>query len=324
MQYKDYYSVLKVEEKASHDAIKKAYRQLAKKYHPDGHQGNQQMAEKFKEINEAYEVLGDPEKRKKYDYIRGQSSTVHGDAFDPSQFGYQFSQGSKKQSTETTSGFSDFFNAFFGNDINNGYGFDSFFSTSPFHSYESARASGVDRSARAVPDVTATLQLTLVEAYHGVEKTISLVHGSGEKTLQVKVPAGVLSGEKLKLKGQGGYSDDSIHQSDLFLQIEIKETETYKLDGLNIHQKVPVTVWEAALGNDIIINSLSGPLRFTLPPNTSSGKMFRFKGKGFKSRKGKTGDLLVMVEVQLPATLSEEEREHYLALKEISAFRPRG
>ncbi|SMP37906.1 J domain-containing protein [Anoxynatronum buryatiense] len=323
MQYKDYYKTLQVQETADQNTIKQAYRSLAKKYHPDGHHGDQLMANKFKEINEAYEVLGNSEKRQKYDYIRNQSSGTHGTAFDPSQFGYQFSKKRKKQNDGNDSGFSDFFDAFFGSEMNGGYRFDSFYSSAPFQSYRTADGNNTKQFAGAATDTTAVLQLTLAEAFHGVKKNIILRNGADEKTLQVKVPAGVLSGEKLKLEGEGGHAEESLQQGDLYLQIEIKENDAEKLDGLNIIQKLPVTVWEAALGGSIKINTLSGPLRFTLPPSTSSGKTFRVKGKGFKNRKGETGDLLLAVEIKLPTTFSLKEKDHFAALKDLSTFNPR-
>ncbi|MEN1761031.1 J domain-containing protein [Anoxynatronum sibiricum] len=323
MQYKDYYKILQVQETANQSMIKKSYRSLAKKYHPDGHHGDEHMANKFKEINEAYEVLGNPEKRQKYDYIRNQSSGVHGTAFDPSQFGYQFSTKRNKQNNGNDSGFSDFFEAFFGNEMSGGYPFDSFFSSAPFQSYGTADESNRKQFAGAATDTMAVLQLTLAEAFHGVKKNIILRNGSDEKTLKVSIPAGVLPGEKLKLEGEGGLSEDSLQQGDLYLRIELKENDAEKLDGLNIIQKLPVTVWEAALGGSIKIPTLSGLLRFTLPPSTSSGKTFRVKGKGFKNRKGETGDLLLAVEIKLPTTFSSKEKEHFAALKDISTFNPR-
>ena len=320
MKYKNYYKALGVDEKADGDTIKKAYRNLAKKYHPDTHPNDEKTVEKFKEISEAYEVLGDPDKRKKYDQISSQTGGYNGSEFDPSKFGFQYS-GSSGQRRSSSHDFSDFFEAFFGDagqfSFGNQYGQDQFYSFS-----QSASRSNAGANRYADADVEAEITLTLAEAYHGAEKKFSVRLGDQERTLNVKIPPGILSGEKIKLKGQGYLLDSSGVKGDLYLNITVQESQESRLSGLDIHLTVPVTPWEAALGSEIRINALTGPVKVKLPPQTSTGRQFRLKEKGFRNRKKEKGDLIITVNIEMPDTLSDEEKKLMEKWRDIASFTP--
>jgi curved DNA-binding protein len=325
VKYKDYYQSLGVERDADQDAIKKAYRKLAKKCHPDAHPNDTYLTEKFKEINEAYEVLGNPEKRKKYDALSSQAGGFNGMEFDPTNFGFQQPSGGTRRQYQSAHGFSDFFEAFFGDQSHFNFGND--FENGQFHSFSGAEThfkQPHNRERYAAADVEAELGLTLREAYHGVEKKFSIRIDQQERTLSVKIPPGIMNGEKIKLKGQGGTLKPSSEvKGDLYLHILINDTADLKLDGLDIHMTVPVTPWESALGSEIRVHALAGDVKLKLPPGTSSGKRFRLSKKGFRNRKGETGDLLIEINIDVPTTLSPEERELLEKWKHISTFNPR-
>ncbi|RQD70100.1 MAG: J domain-containing protein [Tindallia sp. MSAO_Bac2] len=314
MKYKDYYKILGVNENASHAEIKKAYRKLAKEYHPDTHPGDKEAEKNFKEINEAYEVLGNEEKRKKYDQLKNYQGFQNGAEFDPSQFGFNFSNSSYETNFRQSShgGFSDFFEAFFGD----GAGFDinDFFGGTRYSS----------QSFQQQPsNVEAELNITLEEAYHGKEKKFMINLGNQDRTLSVKIPAGILSGERVKLKGQGFKTASGNQQGDLILNINVKDDKNIKLEGLDIHQKLYVSPWEAALGAEIKFESIAGGIKVKIPSGSQSGKKLKLSGKGYRDRKGRRGDLYIEILIKNPYPLSEKEKRLYESLREVSSFNPR-
>ncbi len=313
MKYRDYYEILGVDKKASQDEIKKAYRKLAKKYHPDAHPGDKAAEEKFKEANEAYEVLGNEEKRKKYDQFGSEGQFRNGADFDPSQYGfgnnvrYEFRQGN-------TGDFSDFFNMFFGG----GSPFDPFSSGSVFGRGQ-GRQGSVPRS-RQMPgqDNEALMEITPAEGFAGAEKRISLRTPSGERTISLRIPAGIRPGEKIKLSGQGGPGSNGGRSGDLYLGVEFTKDSGFELNGLDLEAAVPLYPWEAALGSEIPFNTLDGRISVKIPPRIQSGNKIRVAGRGYRDRSGARGDLYLKVTLVNPERLNSAQLELYEKLSRIS------
>ena len=310
MKYKDYYKILEVDKNSTQDDIKKSYRKLAKKYHPDLNPNDNSVQEKFKEINEAYEVLGDADKKKKYDTFG--SGYSNGQNFDPSQYGY--GNGGYTYSSSGGGDFSDFFNMFFG-------GSDS---------RTSSRAGGFDmgnlfgggsgrRAARASrPSYESELKISLEDGFKGVSKSITLNIGGENKTLTVNVPKGILPGKKLKVKG-----DKWGINGDVLFNINIIETEINKLDGLNIMTRLDLLPWEAALGDKVVVPTLEGKIKIDIPKLISSGKKIRIPKKGYRDMKGNRGDLFIEINIVNSPELTEEEIKLYEELKALSKYSPR-
>ena len=318
MNYKDYYEILGVDKKASEKEIKSAYRKLVKKYHPDKTKGDKNAESKFKEIAEAYEVLSDPEKRKKYDELGANwdrfgpgenwqkaSTNFYGFSDDKRNGGYQFYTNMGGHDTD----FSDFFKVFFG-------GFDRMdahgFGTSGFG------ASSRSNTASAGSDVESEIRLSVEEAYNGITAQVNV---DGSK-LKVKIPAGVKDGQKIRMAGKGQPGVRGGKSGDLYLVVRINDHKLYKVDGADIKITVPITPSEAALGAKIQVPTPKGKINLTVPPGTSSGKVLRLKGLGLGSGQ-EQGNLLVTLDVVVPPNLTEEERELYRKLQDISSYNPR-
>jgi len=311
LEYKDYYKILGVSKNASQDEIKKAYRELAKKYHPDANKNDPAAEKRFKEISEAYEVLKDPEKRKKYDAFGSNYNFQNGMNFDPSQYGWR-----TRSYSSGSSGFSDFFDMFFGD---GGIDLDEIFAgfrrnrgPFTFHSFNE----GMGPSAQ---DTELEIEVGIEEAYQGTSRTISVQTQSGiSRKLKVKIPAGVMEGDKIRLKGQGTYGGD------LNITVRIKNEDGIKLDGLNIIKEIPVAPWEAALGEKVQVQTLDGQsIALKLPPGISSGQKLRIQGKGYRDRNGHRGDFFVMIKVVLPKKITPQEKELYMKLRDIAQWNPR-
>lgn len=309
MEYKDYYKILEVDKKSSQDEIKKSYRRLAKKYHPDLQPDDKNAQEKFKEINEAYEVLGDEEKRKQYDTFGSNYNFSGGQNFDPSQYGF-----GGNSYTYTTSGdgggFSDFFNMFFGG------GGAASSSSSGFNIGDLFGGGG--RPRRSPSSYESELNITLEEGFNGGNKEVSLNLGGEAKNITVKIPKGILPGKKLRVKGERwGISGD------ILFKINFIENNKYRLDGLDITSKVDVLPWEAALGTKAVISTLEGKIKVTIPKGIEGGRKIRIPKKGYKDMKSNMGDLYIEINIVNPPSLSKEEEELYKKLKDISKFNPR-
>jgi len=304
MQYKDYYKVLGVDKDADQDAIKKSYRKLAKKYHPDASPGNKPAEEKFKEINEAYEVLGDPDKRKKYDNFGHSMNFQNGMDFDPSQFGHYEFRGSRN-------GFSDFFNMFFGDggiDINDLFGQGR---TGGFHSGFST-----GRGHLRGDDIEAEMEITPEEGMEGSEKTFTIRTAAGAKTLSVRIPQGIPEGGKIKLAGQGNPGMGGGPNGDMYIVIRFREGR-YRLEGNNLVLKLEVYPWTAALGGEAKVSAPDGQIRVKIPAGIQTDQKIRVKGKGYGKPGEARGDLYIQVKIVNPAKLTGEQKALYEKLKKM-------
>ena len=312
MDYKDYYKALGVEKTVTPEQIKKAYRKLARQHHPDVNPNDQGAEQKFKEINEANEVLSDPEKRKKYDQFGADWQRYQqqpgggagrggqpGGGFDWSQ--YTQGQGGGGDGSPFGEGedFSDFFGSLFGN----------------------MGGSGRPRGGRpgAGPDYQAELELTLEEAYHGGPRTIT-VHS---KNLRLTIQPGVADGQTIRLRDQGGPSRQGGSNGSLLITFRIRPDARYARTGNDLTQDVPVSLYKALLGGEQTVDTLSGPVKIKLKPETPNGTRLRLRGKGFPAHKhaGEFGDLYLRLTLVLPQHLTEKEID---LIQQLAALRPTG
>ena len=308
---KDFYTVLGVEKSVSEAELKKTYRKLARKYHPDSNQGDAKAEATFKEVSEAYSVLSDPEQRKEYDQIRAMGSGARFTAGDqPGGFEDVFSmfgqgRGARQQSPQD---FDDIF-SMFNQQQGGGFGSGRFGqSTGGFRGY-----GGPQRGA----DVTARTTIDFITATKG--ETITL-QGEDGKPFKVKIPAGVSDGQKIRLRGRGRPSPDGGETGDIVVQVTVRPHPVFTRDGLNLRVTVPVTFTEAALGATIEVPTLGGdPVKLRVAPGTPSGRVLRVKGRGVHSAKG-PGDLLAEVQVAVPSHLDDAARE---ALERFHELEPK-
>ncbi len=291
MQFKDYYKILGVDRKATAEEIKKAFRKLAKKYHPDKNPGNKQAEEKFKEINEANEVLSDLEKRRKYDRL---GSNWNNSQFAGSDFDNWFKNYSSQQNRNTYSGsFKDIFS-----DFNLGDVFESFMGG---QTQRGSRTRG-----RKGADYEATANITLEEAFTGAERQIT-VDG---RTLRVKINPGAEHGKKLRLKNQGASGVSGGERGDLYLTVNILPNPFYERKGDDIYYNLDIDLYTAVLGGKGQIKTIDGKIiNVDIPRGTDNGKVLRIKGLGMKQYEnpGTRGDFLIRINIVLPKNLSQEE-----------------
>ncbi len=296
MDYKDYYKVLGVEKTATAEVIKKAYRKLAVKYHPDKNAGNKAAEEKFKEVSEAYEVLKDPEKRSKYDelgenwkqYQNAGPST--GDNFDWSRWQRERAGQQGGFGHQEGEDFSDFFESIFG-----GSG--------------GARSSGARGGKRPMQgeDYQAEAEISLEEAYLGTKRQLN-PQGA---VLEITIPPGVKNGQTLRLKGKGGKGRNGGPDGNILITLFVAEHPHFKVEGTDLHCDAAVNLYTAILGGKALVQTLKGNIRIDIPPETENGKVLRLKGMGMPvfGKPGTAGDLYLTVKVQLPNKLSEKELE---------------
>jgi curved DNA-binding protein len=305
--FKDYYSILGISKTASPEEIKQAFRKLARKYHPDVNPGNKQAEAKFKEINEAYEVLSDPDKRKKYDQYGqywkqvGEGGFPGGAGVDMS--GFDFGQ---------YGSFNDFLNDLFG-----GVGPRS--STS---SRSAGRPGGFGDFG--FPDMGAqdsefVITLSFAEAFGGVQKRFRL----GNETIEVRIPAGAKTGTRLRVRGKGAVNPKTGQRGDLYLKTELSPHSFFQLEGDQLICEVPIAPEEAVLGATIEVPTPDGHASVKLPAGVRSGQSLRLRGKGWPLPKGGRGDQLVKVAIVPPKGLTPQEQEYYEKLRAIRSYDPR-
>ncbi len=302
MEFIDYYKVLGVSKNASEDEIKKAYRKLARKYHPDVNPGDKVAEKKFKEINEANEVLSDPEKRKKYDQYG--KDWKHADQFEEAkrrQQQYAHAGGSQAWSGGGAAfegdfdDFSDFFQSMFGG----GFG----------------RTSGYRRASMKGADYQAELEIPLTKAAHTHKQTLT-VNG---KKIRITIPAGIRDGQTIKIKGQGGPGKNGGPDGDLYITFRIINDTNFERKGDDLYLKVPVDIYTLILGGELTVNTLTGTVKVKIKPGTNPGTKMRLKNKGFPVYKNahRHGDLYLIIEAKMPQNLTDEEIALFKKLKSL-------
>lgn len=300
MDFVDYYKILGVEKNATEEDIKKAYRKLARKHHPDLNPNDKEAHKKFQQINEANEVLSDPEKRKKYDQYgkdwqhaeQFEKARQSAGARDYSQGGYHYETGNFEEGD-----FSDFFESLFGNRGGTG-----------------GRARSNQAKFRG-QDYEATLQLNLTDAYTTHQQTITV----NNKNIRITIPAGIEDGQKIRLKGYGAAGVNGGPAGDLYITFSIINNTAFKRTGNDLYTTTDIDLYTAVLGGETTIDTLSGKIKLKVNPGTQNGAKIRLKGKGFPvyKKEGSFGDLYVTYHVKLPTELTEEQKELFTKLSKL-------
>jgi DnaJ-class molecular chaperone len=330
MDFKDYYSTLGVAKTATDKEIKQAYRKLARKHHPDVNPGDKSAESRFKEINEANEVLGDPSKRKKYDELganwrmyeqagaggtgpgpqAGGPWNVQFEGGPSSGGGYRtMSEEEMREMFGDGDPFSDFFHTFFGGSMGQQGG-------------EPRARGGRARAGREGRDVEHELELGLEDAFHGTTRRLSIKLDGQSRTVDVRIPPGVSDGSRVRVAGEGEMGGGGARSGDLYLRISLAPHPKFERKGRDLYTKVPVPLTTAVLGGEADVQTLSGKsLRLKIPPGTQNGQVFRLKGHGMPTagKPAETGDLYATVDVELPRSLSAEQREHFEALQKLES-----
>lgn len=308
MAYIDYYKILGVDKTATQDDIKKAYRKLARKYHPDLNPNDPTAKDKFQEINEANEVLSDPEKRKKYDAYG--ENWKHADEFEAQQQAYRAQQqaNGNRQGEYWYSTDGEHFTSGFGG---NASGFSDFFEELFGHR---GATGGRTRGGFRGQDIEAELQLSLREAAVTHKQTFSI---NGE-TLRITVPAGVANGQVIKLKGHGGKGMNGGPDGDLYITFAVSDDPAFKRKDNDLYTDVNIDLYTAVLGGDVTVNTLDGQVKLKVRPGTQNDAKVRLKGKGFPvyKQEGSFGDLIVTYHVSIPTTLTEHQKDLFRQLQQ--------
>lgn len=326
MEYKDYYKILDVDKTASEKDIKKSYRKLARQYHPDVNPGKPEAEAKFKEINEAYEVLSNKEKRQKYDelganwkqYEQWQKSggEAYGQPFGgaqygygtggPDQAGYQYRTVSAEELNDLfggNEGYSEFFTQFFGGTAGG----------------ESRRR--YQPRPRRGQDFEQVIEITLEEAYNGTARLMQMGANGTSRNIEAKIPAGVADGSRIRLAGQGGPGVAGGPAGDLYLVTQVKPDSRFERNGDDLKTTISVPLTTAILGGEVDVPAIDGKkVKLKIPPETQNGKKIKLKGKGMPglAKRGEKGDLYAEVKVKLPEKLSDRERKVF---EELAALR---
>ncbi|QKQ72752.1 DnaJ C-terminal domain-containing protein [Nostoc sp. TCL240-02] len=324
--FKDYYAILGVSKTATQDEIKQAFRKLARKYHPDVNPNNKQAEARFKEVSEAYEVVSDVDKRKKYDqfgqYWKQAGEGFPGGGVGADMGGFDFSQ---------YGNFDEFINELlgrFGGAAPRGGGGRQ--SNSQSYSYRTSTGapSGFggfndfgfqDAGAGTSQDSEAIITLTFAEAFNGVQKRFSL----GNETIDVRIPSGAKPGTRLRVRGKGQINPMTQQRGDLYLKVELQPHSFFQMEGDNLVCEVAITPDEATLGASIDVPTPDGSVNVKLPAGVRSGQSLRLRGKGWPLAKGGRGDQLVKVAIAPPKDLSQQEREYYEKIRAIRTYNPR-
>lgn len=287
MIFKNYYKILGLNQniKSTSDEIKSAYREQAKRYHPDV---NKDAEERFKDINEAYRTLSDPLQRKKYDRL---------------WYNYVGKKIQRENSNKTEVKINDIVNLFFGGNINK-------------------KKVQVEQKING-ENIETEINISLNEAFYGISKKIELSSLDGKnKTINVNIPSGIPNGAKICLKGKGKDGKNGGNQGDLIIKINILNNDKFKIKGNDINTNAYITPWDAALGSKLKINGIDGEITILVPKGTQDGDKISIKNKGYNGNNNERGNLIVEIKIAIPKKLSDEERELFTKLKEISTFKP--
>ncbi|MFP3870130.1 MAG: DnaJ C-terminal domain-containing protein [Syntrophobacteria bacterium] len=313
VKFQDYYKILGVDRNASQEEISKAYRKLARKYHPDVNK-EKGAEDKFKQINEAYEVLKDPEKRQRYDQLGADWQAGQDFRPPPGWEDVHFEFRTAPGEGFGFGGFSDFFETLFGG--------------------QRGRRATAGRQTWSMrgQDQEAEITIPLEDAYHGAIRSVSLQTQETDpegflrptvQTYQVRIPAGVTEGSRIRLPGKGGCGLGGGPPGDLHLRVHIEPHPRFRLDGHNLEVDVPLSPWEAALGTTVQVPLVDGTASLKIPAGSQSGQRLRLRGKGLPKREGGAGDLLARLKIVVPKKLSSKEKELFTKLAQTSQFNPR-
>ena len=330
MDFKDYYATLGVSKTATEKEIKQAFRKLARKHHPDLNPTDKSAESKFKELNEANEVLSDPEKRRKYNelganwrmYEQGGGAPPQDGAWNVNVgrgapgAGYRtMTEEEMRELFGNADPFSDFFHTFFGGSM--GAAGDP---GDPGDNIPRGRARGRPRAARQGRDAEQEIALGLEDACHGTTRRLSIKYDGRARTVDVRIPAGVGDGSRVRLAGEGEMGAGGAPSGDLYLRIRLAAHPRFERKGRDLYAKVPIALTTAVLGGETDVPTIGGKaLRLKIPPGTQNAQVFRLKGHGMPAagKPGDTGDLYATVEVELPRSLTAEQRAHFEALQKL-------
>jgi len=327
VEFKDYYATLGVSRDASDDEIKKAFRKLARIYHPDVAKDKKTAEGKFKEINEAHEVLSDAEKRRKYDELG--ANWQQGEPGHPpppqARRGQRAARGGDPEVHFGGTGFSDFFEQFFGRGGRGGEGDD------PFRQWRRGRAEPDEPEyAERGAEIEGDILVTLHEAMHGSMRAISLQRvdprtGEAEtESFSVRIPPGAQEGRRIRVPGKGGPGAGGGPAGDLYLRVRLAAHPDFRVRGADLYHDLDLAPWEAVLGAQLVVPTLSGTIKLRIPPGSNNGQQLRVRGQGLPHRPGgERGELYVVLNVRLPSKVTEEERALWENLGRISRFNPR-
>ena len=295
MDYKDYYKILGVPKNANESDIKRAYRKLAREHHPDRRPGDKKAEERFKDINEAHEVLGDPDKRRKYDQLGAQYQQWQRMGGDPR--GFNWGQGNVRVDNLDDlfcGSFSDFFTSIFGGETSRG------------------RRAGARMRGQ---DVEQNVEVSLEEAFHGATLTFS----KNGKSLEVKIPPGVKTGSRVRVAGEGGSGIGGAPNGDLYVVVNVRPHERFRREDDDLHLELPIDLYTAVLGGEAQVPTPAGVLSLKIPPETQNGRTFKLRGQGMPHlRDPKTrGDLLAKVHIRIPPNLTPEEKRLFSELARL-------
>ncbi len=319
MEFKDYYKILGVSKNASQDEIKKAYRKLAQQYHPDKNKGDENAEEKFKEISEAYEVLRDPEKRKKYDNLGSSYNNFRHRGGRNQEFNWQdwFAPGGtgRRTSGERFRSFgdvfggrgsvSDFFEKIFGGGFGGGIDEEEIF----------GGRGGASRSARG-QDILTEVEISLEEAFKGTSRMLTI---DGNEKMEIKFRPGIKDGHIMKISGKGQQGQGGGQRGDLKIKVKVKSHPRVERKGDDLYVEAVIDLFKAILGGTVNLNTFSGKMQLKIPPETQPGKTFKMSGQGMPNynNPNKRGDLYVKIQIKIPENLSKEEKDMFQKLSEM-------
>ena len=332
MDFKDYYATLGVAKTATAKEVKQAFRKLARKHHPDVNPGDKTAEAKFKEINEAYEVVGDPEKRKRYDELGANwrmyeqaGAAPQGGAWNVNAGGRPQGGGFRTMTEEDmreifgdADPFSDFFHTFFGGQVGA--------TEDPGDNIPRGRRAARPRTARQGHDVEQEIALGLEDAYRGTTRRLSITHDGHARTVDVRIPPGVTDGSRVRLAGEGAMGGGGQPSGDLYLRVRLHPHPRFERKGRDLYTNVSVPLTTAVLGGAAEVQTLGGTLlRLKVPPATQNGQVFRLKGHGMPpvgnvgniGTPDNAGDLYATADVELPRSLTPEQRAHFEALQKL-------